>query len=145
MPCVILVWILVLQINIRREHWWSAKGNMSCRLDNKMYTFKCHEFGNHTEGVHKWMSLFFFLRFYLFTFRERGREEDRDWEKPPCEKQSVASYIPRPGTEPQTQACGLTGNLTSNQDNANPIEPHQSGLLVFKRYMFQLLSNSSSK
>ena len=45
-----------------------------------------------------------FLRFYLFTFRERGREGEKH-------QYVVASYSPY---WPSTQACALTGNQTSN-------------------------------
>ena len=51
--------------------------------------------------------LFFSLRFYLFIFRERGREE----EKHQC---VVASHVPPTGdlTWPATQACAMTENRT---------------------------------
>ena len=45
-----------------------------------------------------------FKRFYLFIFRERGREGEREGEKHQC---VVASLL---GTWPATQACALTGN-----------------------------------
>ena len=61
--------------------------------------------------------IIFFLKkiFYLFTFRGRGREEEREGEKHHvCQR-----YInwlplthPQLGTWPATQACALTGNQT---------------------------------
>ena len=55
---------------------------------------------------------FFFLRFYLFTFRERGREGEREGEKHQC---VVASHMAPAGDLAPTQACGaLTGNQTGN-------------------------------
>ena len=46
--------------------------------------------------------------FYLFTFREKRREGEREGEK----HRSVASFTPQLGTWPTTQACALTGNQT---------------------------------
>ena len=43
---------------------------------------------------------------YLFIFRERGREGEREVEKHQC---VVASHTPKLGTWPATQACALTG------------------------------------
>ena len=56
-------------------------------------------------------SFFSFLRFYLFTFRERGGEGEGEGEK----YQSVASHMP-PTKYPThtTQVCALTGNQTGN-------------------------------
>ena len=49
---------------------------------------------------------FFFLRLYLFIFRERGREAERE--------RNIDVWLPllHPvlGTWPTTQACALTGN-----------------------------------
>ena len=50
---------------------------------------------------------FFKKRFYLFIFREKGREGEREGEKHQC---VAASQSPAPGTWPATQACALTGN-----------------------------------
>ena len=54
----------------------------------------------------------FFKRFYLFIFRERGREGEREGEKHQC---VVASHAPP------------TGDLAT--------EPHQQGL-VKKKYIY---------
>ena len=59
----------------------------------------------------------FFKRFYLFVFRERGREGEREGKKHQCVRETSINYllyVPQPGTEPTTQACGLTGNRTSD-------------------------------
>ena len=54
--------------------------------------------------------LTFFLRFYLFTFRERRREEERG-EKHQCVRDiSCFSQGPILGTWPATQAYALMGN-----------------------------------
>ena len=57
-------------------------------------------------------SFFFFKRFYLFIFRERGRKREREGEKHQCEILSWLSYVPWRGTKPATQACGVTRNWT---------------------------------
>ena len=60
--------------------------------------------------------LIFFLRFYLFIFRERGREEERGGEK--------HHWLPlassQMGTWPKTQACALTENQTSDLSVRRP-------------------------
>ena len=58
-----------------------------------------------------------FLRFYLFIFREGGREE-QEGEKRQC---AVASHAPLLGTWPATQACALTGNRTSDLLVCRPV------------------------
>ena len=47
----------------------------------------------------------FFLRFFLFTFRERGREGERDGEKYQC---VVASPVSLSGELAYNPACALT-------------------------------------
>ena len=52
--------------------------------------------------------MFFFFKIYLFIFRERGREGERDGEKHQC---VVASHTgPTGDLDHTTQACTLTGN-----------------------------------
>ena len=51
-----------------------------------------------------------FLRFYLFTFRERRHEGEREGEK----HRLVATPTPPSGDLATTQACALTGNQTGN-------------------------------
>ena len=56
------------------------------------------------------MYIFFFVRFYLFIFKERGRAGDMErninvWLPLAC---------PQLGTWPSTQACAVTGNWTYN-------------------------------
>ena len=53
--------------------------------------------------------LLFFKRFYLFIFRERGREEEREGEMHQC---VVASRAPPIGDLAHNPACVLTGNRT---------------------------------
>ena len=59
------------------------------------------------------MDFLFFEIFYLFIFRERGREGEREREKHQC---VIASCSPPSGdtTWPTTHTCTLTGNWTCN-------------------------------
>ena len=60
----------------------------------------------------KGLIMFFFFKIYLFIFRERGREGERDGEKHQC---VVASHTaPTGDLDHTTQACTLTGNWTGN-------------------------------
>ena len=69
-----------------------------------------------------------FLRFYLFIFRERGREGEREGEKHQC---VVASSAPPTGD----MACnpGMCSDSDSNQQcfslqaRTQSTEPHQPG------------------
>ena len=54
----------------------------------------------------KYILLSFFLRFYLFIFREGGGRERISI--------SCLLYVPHLGTKPTTQACTLIKNQTSN-------------------------------
>ena len=54
----------------------------------------------------------FFFRFYLFIFRERAREVEREGEKHRCVRERLPLACPQLGTWPATQACALTGNRT---------------------------------
>ena len=61
--------------------------------------------------LHQICWIFYFLRFYLFICRERGKEGQREGEK----HQSVGAFHTLLlGTSPATQACTLTGNRTGN-------------------------------
>ena len=71
---------------------------------------------------------FIFLIFYVFIFRERGKEGERGWEKHQC---AVASHTPptgdlahNPGMHP-----GWESNLWpfGSQTGTQPIKPHQKG------------------
>ena len=84
------------------------------------------------------MELGFFLRFYLFIFRERRREGEREGEKHQC---VVASWAPPLGTWPTTQACALTGlnqHSFGSQAHAQSTELHQPELteLFYKISLF---------
>ena len=74
----------------------------------------------------------YWRRFYLFIFREMGRERDREGEKHFCvrEKQ-LPLTCPQPRTWPTTQACALTGNWTGDLSALRPAlstsEQHQPG------------------
>ena len=61
---------------------------------------------------------FYCLRFYLFIFRQSGREGEREEEKHQC---VVASHVPQLGIWPATQACALTGNQTGNPLVRRPV------------------------
>ena len=63
----------------------------------------------------------FLKRFYLFIFRERGREGDREEEKHQC---VVASHMTPTGDWPAIQACSLTGNQTSYPLVCSPCSIH---------------------
>ena len=71
----------------------------------------------------------YFLRFYLFIFRERGREGDRKGEKYQC---VVASHVPPTGDLARNP--GMCPDWESNwwplgsQASAQSTEPHQPGL-----------------
>ena len=77
--------------------------------------------------------LFFFLlfkRFYLFIFREKGREGEREGAK----HQLIASHTPptqelscNPGLCPDPESKLRPFGVQDTQ----PTEPHQSGLAVF--------------
>ena len=62
------------------------------------------------------ITMLFFLRFYFFIFRERGREGEREG--------NISVWLPlvRPQvvTWPATQACALTKNQTSDPLGCGP-------------------------
>ena len=74
-----------------------------------------------------------FLMFYLFIFRVRGREGEREEEKHQC---VVASHAPPTGglTWSTTQECTLTGNQTGNplvhRLALNPLSHTSQGLMT---------------
>ena len=73
----------------------------------------------------------FFLRFYLFIFREGKGERNRGRETLICRCLSGAPYLL--GIWPTTQACALTGNHWrpfGSKAGAQSTEPHQPGLKV---------------
>ena len=55
---------------------------------------------------------------YLFIFRQRGMEGEREGEKHQC---VVASHMPLLGTWPATQPCALTGNGTDDPLVPRPV------------------------
>ena len=70
------------------------------------------------------LGLFGFLRFYLFIFRERGREGEREGEEHHVWLPLECSLL---GTWPTTQACALTRNRTGDplvcKPVLNPLSP----------------------
>ena len=103
--------------------WWSIWGSVA----------KMH-----------WDLLGFFLRFYLFIFRERGREIGGEGEKHQCEKRL---HTPWPDTEPATEACALDRGLNrwpfTLREGTQPPEPHRSGLgLTFKEWSDEIQERS---
>ena len=85
--------------------------------------------------------LFYFIlfRFYLFIFRERGREGEREGEKHQC---VVTSHVPRtgdlahnPGMCPAWEA---NQQCFGSQAQAQSTELHQSGMQMFFVYLLVL-------
>ena len=74
----------------------------------------------------------FWKWFYLFIFRERGREGERGRETSMC---GCLSRAPSLGTWPATQACALTGNWTSDplllRPVLNPLSYTSQGYILF--------------
>ena len=70
-------------------------------------------------------------RFYLFIFREKGREGERERKKHRCEREILTSFAPWSGTQPTTQTCALHRNPTRRpfalREDAQAAEPHGSG------------------
>ena len=58
---------------------------------------------------------FLFLRFYPFTFREKGRERERERNIDMRENTSIGGFseVPQLGTKTDIQACALTWDQTS--------------------------------
>ena len=75
---------------------------------------------------------FFFLRFYFFIFRERGREGEREGEEHQCVVAFCTSSIGDPAHNP-----GMCPDLELNrqpfgsQAGTQSAEPHQPGLKWF--------------
>ena len=55
------------------------------------------------------LTFYFSKILYLFIFREKGKEREREGEKHQC---VVTSHLYPLGTWPATQACARTGNQT---------------------------------
>ena len=91
-------------------------------------TFNCEKCVYWTETIADWLTaitnlwfLFYFFRFYLFIFREgEGREKERE--------RNINVWLPLTWspleTGPATQACALTGNLTSDPLVHSPHSVH---------------------
>ena len=72
-------------------------------------------------------NFFFFLRFYLFIFREREREGEREGEKHQCvvASQAPPTGVRNPGIYPDWESNWQPFGL---QAGAQPTEPHQPEL-----------------
>ena len=89
-----------------------------------------------SKTVDKGGPTFFFLRFYLFIFRERGREGERE--------RNISVWLPLMwpplGTWPATQACAPTGNRTANPLVCSPHSIHRAmparAEILFTRYTY---------
>ena len=85
---------------------------------------------------------FIFLRFYLFTFRERGWEGEREGAKHPCvrEMRSVASDTPPLGDLVQRRRAPdweLNQRSFRSQAHTQSTEPHQSGWKVVTDFSWE--------
>ena len=82
--------------------------------------------------------IFIFLRFYLFIFRERGREGEREGEEQHC---VVASHAPPTGDLAHNP--GMCPDWESNrqpfgsQAGAQSTELHQPGFIFTLFYFFK--------
>ena len=54
--------------------------------------------------------VFFFILFYLFISRGRGKEGEREGEEHRCMRERLPLACRRLGTRPSTQACDLNRN-----------------------------------
>ena len=91
------------QFIFRPKNYPSEKRELFCISNKVCLTMRS------SSSLHSFYFLFYI--YYLFIFRERGREGGREREKHQC---VVASHHPQLRTWPATQACALTGNRTSN-------------------------------
>ena len=107
---------------VSKVHTGSPRQQMKCHYNSIL------SFGPQRSWVFiNWLFLFppwsdnqianyFFKRCYLFIFRERGKEGEREG-KHWCERETSTgclSYTSRLGTEPATRASALTWNQTSD-------------------------------
>ena len=75
--------------------------------------YLCHPINNTRVLIGWFKCATFFLRFSLFTFRETGREGEREGEKQQCGRKNINRLPlahPQPGTWPATQTRAVTGN-----------------------------------
>ena len=83
----------------------------------------------------KYFIYFYFKLFYIFIFRERGKEGEREGEKHRCGRITCLPLAcPQLGTWPVTQACALAGNRTSNHSVHRPALNPRS--LTSQDYLF---------
>ena len=93
------------------------------------------------SGVVSISAISFFLRFYLFIFRQRGREGEREGEKHQC---VVASHMPPTGDlASNPDMCPdweLNWQPFSSRTGAQSTEPHHPGLSYFYIVQRRVLS-----
>ena len=99
------------------------------------------ELSNQISGYKTLKVLLFFLRFYLFVFRERKGERKRERETFVCKRNIDQLPLALPPTRDLACNPDMCLNEESNQqpfglwDNVQPSGPHQSGLkalLIFQ-------------
>ena len=77
----------------------------------------------------------FFLRFHLITFRESGKEGERETETSMCERHIDRLPCPQLGTWSATQTCVLTwnqtgGDLSLYRPGLNPLSHTSQGWAI---------------
>ena len=82
--------------------------------------------------------LVFFLKILFIYMRERGREGEREGEKPRYSREISVGGLPIRSQPDQTakQACRLTGKEPTTvyfREDNQPTEPHQPGLNLATR------------
>ena len=88
----------------------------------------------------------FLKRFYLFTFRERGRDGEREGETSKCERHMDWWPLTSPqlGTWPATQACALARDQTSDLSVCrlalSPLN-HTSQGKILCTYIYKIIDN----
>ena len=98
--------------------------------------------------AYAWLVSFFFLRFYLFVFREGKGKKKRRGETSMC---SCLMHAPLLGTWPTIKACALDWEWNRGpfglQADTQSTEPHQPQLqsifnvsLTHKKYLVSLVS-----
>ena len=129
---------------------WNVVGSIPCQGTNLKPRFQGWIPGPGSHSIFLSLIdvsflLFFFLRFYLFIFRERGSDGEREGEKHWCMRDTLVSCLsltPKggPGQQPgHVPWPGIERWPFSSQAGAQFTEPHQPGLTS----MFLSLSLSS--
>ena len=111
--------IYLIQVLLILPSWHLSIPYSHCHHLNSAFINFCLSCCNNSTAFlcFQYFIFLIFKIFYLFIFRERGGEGEREGENHPCEKESSFSwlpYMPWAGKEPTTQACALTGNWSSD-------------------------------